>query len=57
MVLATFDNVSLVLKYAFKDAIKTESYADGHFSPFLSTSGDFCHLLITFANILDPDQD
>ena len=19
--------------------------------------GDFCHLLITFANILDPDQD
>ena len=22
----------------------------------LTTSGDFCHLLITFANILDPDQ-
>ena len=22
----------------------------------LSTSGDFCHLLITFANSLDPDQ-
>ena len=34
---------------AFKDTIKTESYADGHFNPFLA-SGDFCHLLITFAN-------
>ena len=22
----------------------------------LPTSGDFCHLLITFANSLDPDQ-
>ena len=25
-------------------------------SSFLA-SGDFCHLLITFANILDPDED
>ena len=22
----------------------------------LPASGDFCHLLITFANIIDPDQ-
>ena len=26
------------------------------FKPFLA-SADFCHLLITFANRLDPDQD
>ena len=27
-----------------------------HFNSFLD-SGDFCHLLITFANSLDPGQD
>ena len=31
-------------------------YSVGSFNSFLA-SGNFCHLLITFENSLDPDQD
>ena len=40
--------------------IKTPAYLDTGYtcpSPSFLASDDFCHLLITFANRLDPNQD
>ena len=44
-------------KYGKRDKLKTIEGGRGALISSILATGDFCHLLITFVNSLDPDQD